>query len=115
MILFTFIQCDNAAALWDPVVKETAKCWKPTVQSSFSTYGASVHALTDLYLAAIPVTLVWGLKTDIKKRLALCALLGCGSLTGICAAVKASKLSTLNARSDITWETFQLFLWTGYD
>lgn len=35
--------------------------------------------------------------------------------TGICAAIKASKLSTLNARSDITWETFQLFLWTGIE
>ncbi|KAL1607918.1 hypothetical protein SLS60_002857 [Paraconiothyrium brasiliense] len=113
MILFTFIQCDDAAALWDESVKEKTKCWDPRVQSSFSIYGAAVHSLTDFYLAAIPVTLVWGLKTDLKKRLALCALLGCGSITGICAAIKASKLSTLNARSDFTWETFQLFLWTG--
>lgn len=115
MILLTFIQCDNVDALWDPSLKDTTKCWDPSVQSSFSIYGAAVHSLTDFYLAAIPVTLVWGLKTDLKKRVALCALLGCGSITGICAAVKASKLSTLNARSDFTWETFQLFLWTGYD
>ncbi|KAL5397406.1 hypothetical protein PMIN06_003653 [Paraphaeosphaeria minitans] len=115
MILFTFIQCENPAALWDQSLKETTKCWDPKVQSSFSIYGASVHALTDLYLATIPVTLVWGLKTDLKKRIALCALLGCGSLTSICAIIKASKLSTLNARSDITWETFQLFLWTGIE
>ena len=80
MILFTFIQCKDPAALWDEAVKERTECWDPTVQSSFSTYGAAVHALTDFYLAAIPVTLVWGLKTDLKKRLALCALLGCGSM-----------------------------------
>jgi hypothetical protein len=80
MILFTFIQCGNAAALWDQSLKETTTCWDPQVQSSFSIYGAAVHALTDFYLAAIPVTLVWGLKTDLKKRLALCALLGCGSM-----------------------------------
>ena len=35
--------------------------------------------------------------------------------TGICAAIKASKLGTLNARSDFTWETFSLFLWTGIE
>ncbi|KAF1965805.1 hypothetical protein BU23DRAFT_545415 [Bimuria novae-zelandiae CBS 107.79] len=115
MILFTFIQCKDVSALWDESVKEKTECWDPSVQSSFSIYGAAVHSLTDFYLAAVPVTLVWGLQTDLKKRLALCALLGCGSITGICAAIKASKLSTLNARSDITWETFQLFLWTGIE
>jgi len=80
MILFTFIQCKNPAALWDASLKKTTKCWDPSVQSSFSTYGAAVHAITDFYLAAIPVTLVWGLQTSLGKRLALCALLGCGSL-----------------------------------
>lgn len=81
MILFTFIQCENPAALWDVSLKDKTKCWDPSVQSSFSTYGAAVHSLTDFYLAVIPVTLVWGLKTDLKKRIALCALLGCGSMS----------------------------------
>lgn len=35
--------------------------------------------------------------------------------TGICAAIKTTKLTTLNARSDMTWETFSLFLWTGIE
>lgn len=113
MILFTFIQCEDPAALWDEAVKAKTKCWDPRVQSSFSTYGAAMHALVDFYLAILPATLVWGLKVDVRKKLALCALLGCGSITGICASIKASKLSKLNARSDITWETFSLFLWTG--
>jgi hypothetical protein len=113
MILFTFIQCENPAALWDDEIKATTKCWDPSVQSSFSIYGAAMHALVDFYLAILPATLVWGLKVDLRKKLALCALLGCGAITGICASIKASKLSKLNARSDITWETFSLFLWTG--
>lgn len=73
MILFTFIQCEDSAALWDKSVQARTKCWDPSVQSSFSIYGAAVHALTDFYLAVIPVTLVWGLRTDLKKRIALCA------------------------------------------
>jgi hypothetical protein len=36
------------------------------------------------------------------------------SRTGICAAIKTSKLMSLNERSDFTWETFSLFMWTGY-
>ncbi|KAF2639675.1 hypothetical protein P280DRAFT_402157 [Massarina eburnea CBS 473.64] len=115
MIVLTFAQCENPAALWDRRLMETTRCWDPKVQSSFSIYGAAVHALIDFYLAVIPVTLVWKLQTELRKKLALCALLGCGSITGICAAIKASKLSTLNARSDFTWETFSLFLWTGIE
>jgi hypothetical protein len=80
MIVFTFAQCKNPAALWDKKVAETTKCWDPKIQSSFSTYGAAVHALVDFYLAVIPVTLVWGLQTDLRKKIGLCALLGCGSM-----------------------------------
>ncbi|ORY18572.1 hypothetical protein BCR34DRAFT_596160 [Clohesyomyces aquaticus] len=115
MIVFTFVQCEDPAALWNNDIKARTKCWNPKTQSSFSIYGAAIHALMDFFLALIPITLVWGLKTDIKKRIALCTLLGCGSLTGICAAVKASKLISLNARSDFTWETYSLFMWTGIE
>ena len=80
MITFTFAQCENPAALWDNEVKAHTKCWDPSVQSSFSTYGASCHALMDFFLAVIPVTLVWGLQTSLRKRIALCGLLGCGSM-----------------------------------
>ncbi|KAF2871552.1 hypothetical protein BDV95DRAFT_606986 [Massariosphaeria phaeospora] len=115
MIVLTFVQCEDPAALWDGSVKAKTACWNPKVQSSFSTYGASMHALMDVFLAALPISLVWGLQTDMRKKLGLCTLLGCGSLTGICAAVKATKLSALSARSDITWETHSLFMWTGIE
>jgi len=80
MIVFNYVQCENPAALWDASVKAKTKCWNPTVQSSFSTYGAAMHAAVDFYLAILPMTLVWGLKVDFRRKLALCALLGCGSM-----------------------------------
>ncbi|KAF2713000.1 hypothetical protein K504DRAFT_127776 [Pleomassaria siparia CBS 279.74] len=115
MILFTFVQCKNPAALWDSEVRSRTTCWDPSVQSSFSIYGASFHAVLDIFLALLPITLVWGLKMTLRKRIALCGLLGCGSLTGICAAIKTTKLASLNDRSDFTWETFPLFMWTGIE
>lgn len=80
MITLQFAQCEDVTALWNDEVKRRTRCWDPRVQSSFSIYGASCHAAMDFYLALLPVTLVWGLKTDLRKRLALCGLLGCGSL-----------------------------------
>lgn len=80
MIVLTYAQCENPAALWDLEVKQRTKCWDPKIQSSFSIYGASFHAAMDFFLAGLPVSLVWGLKTNMRKKLALCGLLGCGSL-----------------------------------
>ncbi|KAH7118728.1 hypothetical protein B0J11DRAFT_508831 [Dendryphion nanum] len=115
MIVLTFAQCEDPAALWDGDVKSRTKCWDPAIQSSFSIYGAACHAAMDFFLAALPISLVWGLRTEVRKKVGLCVLLGCGCITGVCSAVKATKLSALNARSDITWETYGLFMWTGIE
>jgi hypothetical protein len=80
MMILTFAQCEKPAALWDPVVRSRTKCWDPEIQSSFSIYGASMHAVVDFFLAFLPITLVWGLKAELRKRIALCVLLACGSL-----------------------------------
>jgi hypothetical protein len=80
MIVFNYVQCKNPAALWDDAIKEKTECWAPHVQSNFSLYGASMHAAVDFYLAFLPITLVWGLTLNVRKRIALCALLGCGFL-----------------------------------
>jgi hypothetical protein len=80
MIIFTFAQCEKPAALWDDELRPSVKCWDPSIQSNFSIYGASMHAAMDFFLALLPITLVWGLKTSLRKRLALCGLLGCGSM-----------------------------------
>lgn len=61
----------------------------------------------------MPITLIWKLQLDVKKKIGLAFLLGCGVLTGVCAAIKTSKLASLASRSDLTWETYNLYIWTG--
>ena len=34
------------------------------------------------------------------------------SRAGVCAAIKVSKLPDLNARADLTWEIYDLYVWT---
>ncbi|OCL05545.1 hypothetical protein AOQ84DRAFT_441419 [Glonium stellatum] len=115
MCLFTFVQCQDPRALWEPEVKAKTKCWNPSSQSDFSIYGSSAFCLMDFLLAFMPITLVYRLQLNLRKKVGLCLLLGCGSLTGICAAIKTSKLVSLASRSDLTWGTYELYIWTGLE
>ncbi|PSN75622.1 hypothetical protein BS50DRAFT_568219 [Corynespora cassiicola Philippines] len=115
MIVLTFVQCEDVRALWQQELKATVKCWDPSVQSNFSIYGSSAFSLVDFVLAFMPLTLIWGLQLDLKKKIGLAVLLCCGALTGVCAAVKTSKLVSLASRSDLTWETYDLYIWTGVE
>ncbi|KAF2756869.1 hypothetical protein EJ05DRAFT_511646 [Pseudovirgaria hyperparasitica] len=112
-VAFTFGQCNDPTALWDPESKATAKCWKPETQKNFSTFSASWNCAVDMLLAILPVTLVKDLHMELKKKIGLCLLLGLGIFTGVCAAIKINQLVTLAARSDFTWATYQLFIWTN--
>lgn len=111
--IFTFTQCNPPAALWEPSLRDTAQCWDPSVQSNFSIFSASLNSFTDFTLAFMPVTFIWGLHLPLRQRVGLVVLLGVGGFSGVCAAVKASNLASLAARSDLTWATFELYAWAS--
>lgn len=69
----------------------------------------------DFFLAILPISLVWNLKLNLQKKIGLCLLLGCGVITGIISALKTSHLGSLSSRSDLTWETYILYIWTGVE
>lgn len=69
--------------------------------------------MIDVVLAVLPVTIFYHLNLSFKKKLGLSALLGLGLVAAICGAVKTKYLASLSARSDLTWETFNLFTWSG--
>ena len=68
-------------------------------------------AFTDLSLAIIPITIIWDLQLNWHKKVGLSALMGLGVFACICAAIKTSKLTELNARADITFITVDLWIW----
>ena len=96
-----FVQCSPARALWDFSLAAMAKCWKPMIAAnviilqsgmeSLSTPPPSVLTLTcgaaygtflDFALALLPITIVYNLKLNLRKRIGLCILLGLGVLYG---------------------------------
>jgi len=113
--IFTYTQCNIPAALWEPSLRATTYCWNPSVQSNFSIFSASWNAFMDFILAAWPMMFILRLHLTARKRNGLILLLGLGSLSGVAAAFKTAQLVSLAARSDLTWETFQLFIWVSVE
>jgi hypothetical protein len=69
--------------------------------------------MVDVVLAILPVTIFYNLNLSLKKKLGLSVLLGLGLVAAICGAIKTKFLAGLSARSDLTWETYNLFVWSG--
>ncbi|KAI1371082.1 hypothetical protein F4677DRAFT_436728 [Hypoxylon crocopeplum] len=112
-VIFTYVQCKDPAALWDPAVRSTTYCWEPTIQSYLSIFTQSVNCAVDFALAFLPVTFIWNLQLPPRQRIGLMLLLSGGLFSGICAAIKTSQLVYLASRSDFTWETYGLFSWAS--
>ncbi|KAI0468813.1 hypothetical protein F4859DRAFT_516565 [Xylaria cf. heliscus] len=114
-VILTFAQCRNPAALWDPDLRASTQCWDPKVQTDFSILTGSLNSAVDIIFSFIPITLIWRLHLSIRKRFGLIALLSGGTFSGVSAAIKTNQLVALTARSDLTWETFGLYLWTSIE
>ncbi|KAI1141767.1 hypothetical protein F5Y05DRAFT_272425 [Hypoxylon sp. FL0543] len=112
-VIFTFAQCKNAKALWDPAVRAATYCWEPEIQSNFSISTQSVNCAVDFILAFSPITFIWKLRLSLRKKIAVIVLLSGALFSGICAAIKTSQLVHLASRSDFTWEMFGIHVWTG--
>jgi hypothetical protein len=76
--ILTFVQCDPPRALWEPV--PGAKCWDPSIQAGYATFGGSYSAFLDFALALLPLTILRGLKLSLRKKMAIAMLLGAGIL-----------------------------------
>ncbi|KID59830.1 uncharacterized protein G6M90_00g093400 [Metarhizium brunneum] len=114
-IILTFTQCSPVEALWNTqlVVEGKAKCWRSSIQTDFAIFLSGYNILVDLFLAFLPASFFYNLNLTWKKKVELCILLGLGVIAAIFAAVKTTYLVALNERSDITWETYNLYMWSG--
>lgn len=67
--------------------------------------------MTDFFLALYPSYIIWNLKAPLRIKIGLCVLLGLSMFTGVCAAIKISKLPTIGNTTDPTYEIAQLLVW----
>ena len=83
--MLVWFQCSPPSALWDPL--RQAQC--DHGRSVYYTYFVgAVAAISDFYLAIIPITMLIPLRIDKKLKWGLSFLMGCGVFAGAAAIVR---------------------------
>ncbi|TPR01013.1 Glycosyl hydrolase 12 family protein [Aspergillus niger] len=99
-IIVLFTMCDPPEALW---------------KTHLAIFTGALSAFVDLTLAVYPSTVLMKLHMSLRKRLALCAALGLGSVASAMAIVKCTQLKGLADKTDYTYGTAELVMWTNIE
>ncbi|KAJ9143879.1 Integral membrane protein [Pleurostoma richardsiae] len=102
-------RCTPARSLWDFSVK--GKCFDTSILVAYCIYAGSYSAFVDIYLAIYPTVVLFKLQLSMKKKLALCVALGVGSISGVVAIYKTTRIPSL-ASADFSFDTSDLVIWT---
>ncbi|RAL00135.1 uncharacterized protein BO80DRAFT_408880 [Aspergillus ibericus CBS 121593] len=120
-IIILFTMCDPPKALWQShlVTEGKATCKDVWILIDYAIFtGANNPALSafvDLTLAIYPSTVLMKLHMSLRKRLALCAALGLGSVASAMAIIKCTQLKGLADKTDYTYGTADLVMWTNIE
>ncbi|CAI7585723.1 unnamed protein product [Penicillium pancosmium] len=110
-------KCDPPRALWTPELVQTgqATCKSVWMLIDYAIFTGAVSATVDLYLALYPMLVLMNLQMSLRKRIALSAALGLGAIAAAMAIVKCTQLHGLADKSDYTYGTADLILWTNIE
>ncbi|PVH96577.1 hypothetical protein DM02DRAFT_617120 [Periconia macrospinosa] len=111
-IVTSFVQCTPASTYWTRV---GGTCWDPHIVANLAITQGALSAFTDFSLAIYPITVLWNLQMAFQKKILVCCLMGFGSIAGIAAIVRTTKLSKLGTGTDLTWELWTLVLWVAIE
>ncbi|KAL1993268.1 hypothetical protein VTN49DRAFT_3217 [Thermomyces lanuginosus] len=112
-IVVLFTMCDPPEAMWKPRLQaQGAPCRDQRILVDYAIFTGAISAFVDLFLAIYPSTVLMKLNMSLRKKLALCGALGLGSLASAMAIIKCVQLPGLMDKSDFTYSTADLVLWT---
>ncbi|RAH84306.1 hypothetical protein BO86DRAFT_442622 [Aspergillus japonicus CBS 114.51] len=116
-IVILFTMCDPPRALWQTslVAEGKATCknvWMLIDYAIFTGGWVALSGFVDLALAIYSSTVLMKLHMSLRKRLALCAALGLGSVATAMAIIKCTQLKGLADQEDYTYGTADLIIWT---
>ncbi|KAJ5278958.1 hypothetical protein N7478_004330 [Penicillium angulare] len=84
-VILQWFQCSPPSALWDATRQDQCN---HTTSVHYTYFVGAVAALSDFYLAIIPVTMLAPLRIDRKLKWGLSFLMGCGVFAGVAAIVR---------------------------
>ncbi|KAK1673887.1 integral membrane protein [Colletotrichum godetiae] len=103
-------RCMPARSLWDFSVEGT--CFDVSILVAYCIYAGSFSAFVDVYLAVYPAVVLFRLQMATKKKIALSCALGIGSISGIVAIYKTTRIPSLGSKN-FSYDTSDLVIWTG--
>ncbi|TPX13554.1 uncharacterized protein E0L32_006025 [Thyridium curvatum] len=109
-VVVLFAQCTPASSQWDFSITDK-KCFDKWILVNYAIYAGVASACTDLYLAVYPAFVLFNLQLPLRKKLALSAALGIGSIATVIAIYKTTRLPNL-ASDDFSYDTSDLVMWT---
>ncbi|MCJ1306214.1 hypothetical protein MMC08_009032 [Hypocenomyce scalaris] len=111
--IMLFVQCSPVRGLWDSNITPT--CWSPFVLVDFAIFTGALSAFVDLYLALYAVHVLGRLNMTMGKKVGLCFVMGLGVLACIVTIVKTIFLPELADKSDYTYSTMDVLIWTSVE
>ncbi|EPS25418.1 hypothetical protein PDE_00351 [Penicillium oxalicum 114-2] len=106
-IVLPWFQCDPPKALWDPSRQNDCD---PRISVYYTYFAGAVAALSDFFLASIPITMLAPLRIDRTLKWGLSFLMGCGVFAGVAALVRTWAASLILG-ADPTYGVGTLFRW----
>ncbi|KAF2174499.1 hypothetical protein K469DRAFT_541752, partial [Zopfia rhizophila CBS 207.26] len=108
--IILFASCTPVERKWNKDV--SGVCWNRFIVVGFGIFSGAYSGAMDILLAILPVTLMWNLQLERKKKIGVCVSMSLGVFAGIAAAIKTSNIS-IKPRKDITFDTAGLFIWAA--
>ena len=112
LAMLFFLHCRPLAALWNPQVHGSCLSTHTTVLAGY--IGFAIDVSTDLVCATIPILVIHRLQMNRMTKIALCALMGLGVFTAVCAVIKAITLRGVFA-NDYTWGFTKPATWAAVE
>ncbi|KAG9228468.1 hypothetical protein BJ875DRAFT_526660 [Amylocarpus encephaloides] len=104
-----FWQCSPIAMLWDHSI--VGNCHDTISLARIGEIVGAYFAFHDLFLAAVPVQMIWGLQMPKQKKIAVCILLSTGVSAFAFAILKILHIHDATNWTDLNWTGVLLFVW----
>ncbi|KAI6087249.1 hypothetical protein F4821DRAFT_116399 [Hypoxylon rubiginosum] len=105
-----FGQCQPSNSQWDFSVPARF-CWDKWIPVNYTRAVCAFSAFVDFYLSIYPGVVLCKIQLPTKKKVALSAALGIGSISTVVAIYKITVLDSL-ASVDFTYDSCDLTIWT---
>ena len=110
--IMVFTQCRPYAKSWNPLID--GYCWPADNNVKVALYSGIMAVIQDWFLATLPIAFIWNVQIKLKKKLGICALMGLGYFSGICAIVRtviSMQVFKAGGLADFSWVIIDLRIW----